>query len=228
MNLEGSNREVVIIPAILSSSADEFSSLLKTAAGFAQRIQLDFMDGLFVPSVSVPVETVRKIKESLYVKKPHLEAHLMVKEPLKYFEVLAESGIGTVIFHFEAAEDPPSLLEAARNLGLEVGLAVNPETEIEEFLDYVYDFDFVMFMTVKPGYYGSPLEVAALDKMGEFSQRYPDVMVSADGGVKKDNLKLFIEKGAKRICVGSAIMKADDPREAYYEFLRIASEKVGS
>lgn len=230
MNLKENKSEVLIIPAILSSDHDEFFSLLNTAASFAERIQLDFMDGIFVPSISVPIETVRELHNyfSFNYTKLHLEAHLMVKEPQRYVEVLANSGIKTIIFHFEAHDDPLVVLKNAKDFGLEVGLAVNPETQIEEFSDYVYDFDFVMFMTVKPGYYGSPLEITALEKMGEFSHKYPGVIVAVDGGVKKENLELFIEKGAKRICVGSAIMKAEDPSTAYLEFLKIAREKVRS
>lgn len=228
MNFEEKDSgSILIIPAILSSNEEEFFSLVKTASSFAKRIQLDFMDGKFVPSKSVPVESALSLKDLIEIEEVHLEAHLMVKTPEKYFEVLSKSGVKTVIFHFEAVNNAIETLESSRKFGFETGLAVNPETEIEKFESYVYDFDFIMFMTVKPGYYGSPLEIEALEKMGRFHRLFPDIVIAVDGGVKKDNLSIFVEKGASRICVGSAIMKAESPKEAFLEFKKILTEKGG-
>ncbi|MCX7831677.1 MAG: hypothetical protein N2440_02110 [Actinobacteria bacterium] len=217
---------VEIVPAILAEDEESFFSLTKTAAEFAHRLQFDFMDGVFVPSKSVQVSTLKNLAKKFDLSKIELEAHLMVLNPEKYADELVESGVRTVIFHVEAVESPKKTSLFFKSKGLDVGIALNPETPNEAVEKIINVFDFIMFMTVKPGFYGSPLEIDAIRKMKDFALNHPDVLIAVDGGVKMDNLELFIDAGARRICVGSAIMKAENPKLAYNQFLEKVNEKV--
>lgn len=218
--------DIQIIPAILAEDRETFFALTEKALSFANRIQFDFMDGLFVPSKSVDIGVLEEVRERFGFEGKHLEAHLMICEPEKHAPILSRAGVNTFIFHFEAVEKPEKAIRYLREFGFEVGLAINPETRIEDFEQLVESVDLVMFMTVKPGFYGSPLEVEVLKKVQVFSKKYPDIVTAVDGGVKVENLDLFLDAGARRICVGSAIMKAEDPVKAYNAFIKKIKEKV--
>lgn len=223
--------DVEIIPAILAEERQAFFSLTEKALSFAHRIQFDFMDGLFVPSKSVDIDVLLEAKEAFDFRGKIIEAHLMVYEPEKHAKLLSEAGVTTFIFHFESVKEHRKTIDFLKDSGFEVGLAVNPETGIEDFEHLVGLLDLVMFMTVKPGFYGSPLEIDVLSKVNQFTAKYPEVMTAVDGGVKIDNLDLFLKAGARRICVGSAIMKAVDPEKAYRDFInkvRVAKHGLSS
>lgn len=218
---------IEIIPAILAEDENTFVELGKKALSFAPRVQFDFMDGVFVPSLSVPVDFLRVALGLMGTHNSVIEVHLMVYNPEQHAHSLKEAGASTVVFHYEAVENPAKTAELFKDVGFEVGIAFNPETPetvAEELISFV---DFIMFMTVKPGYYGSPLELSALEKVRRFSEKHPEFLIEVDGGVKLENLELFIKAGARRICVGSAIMKSEDPLATYEKFVKSAKEKVG-
>ncbi len=217
---------ISIIPAILSGSDDEFFKLLSKAFSFAPVIQIDVMDGSFVPSKSVQSKSIIEASERLDFSKKEVEVHLMVKRPSEYLADLKIAGVKTVIFHLESDENPESLLELIKNVGFKAGVALNPETDISLLEELVDKIDFVMFMTVKPGYYGSPLETEVFQKIEKFSRMHPDILIAADGAAKLDNLHMFVRAGVRKICVGSAIMKAKDPEKAYKDFLEKAGKVV--
>jgi len=219
--------QLEIVPAILAEDEATFFGLIKKAIEFAPRIQLDFMDGRFVPSLSVPVSAIVEAAKLLNLAGILVEAHLMVYNPEQHINELKLAGVKTVIFHFEAVSDPAPTATTFKEEGFEVGIAINPETPLNKVEPFTSSPDFFLFMTVKPGYYGSPLEPEALKKMAEFHRLHPDILLAVDGAVKLDNLDLFIEAGATRICVGSAIMKAPEPAQAYAQFLKKIKEKVG-
>lgn len=218
-------KPIEIVPAVLAEDKVTFFELTEKAFSFASRIQFDFMDGKFVPSTSVPVSMLKEVAAKYDFQNVAVEVHLMVFNPEKHAEVLRDTGVSTVIFHFEAVSLPLDTLNYFKEFGLEVGLAINPETSIGSIKDIVREFDLIMFMTVKPGYYGSPLEIGVLEKIKAFKEEFPDVLTAVDGGVKPDNLDMFIEAGATRICVGSAIMKADNPKEIYEKMTEKLSKR---
>lgn len=204
-----------IVPAILTDSEEEFVRLATAATKFASRVQFDFMDSRFVPSRSVPVDSVLSIPET----SSFLEAHLMVFNPEKHFKVLREANFEMVIFHVEAVEDPLKTIDKIRSFGLLPGVAINPDTNIDA-VEYLYnEVEEILFMTVYPGYYGRQIVWEALYRAKEFKERHPEVIIGVDGGVKLENILKIVESGADRICVGSAIFKADDIEKSYSEFV---------
>lgn len=212
-----------IIPAVLSNDLYEFYYLVKIASSFANRIQIDFMDKVFVETKSVPVEAVSGLPQV----ESKLEAHLMVKEPEKYIEVLSKSGFEMMIFHIEsrATEQPLEVIEKARKSNMGVGIAVNPETDLKQIETLIRYVDEVLFMSVEPGAYGSPIVWEAIEKAKLFKARNPGTIIGIDGGVKLENMAKIFDSGAERIYVGSAIFLAENPCKEYLAFQKLADEE---
>lgn len=206
-----------IVPAILTDTEVRLREMVELAARFAPRIQLDITDGCFVPSQSVGLEEMGRVKIST-----PWEVHLMVERPQEYLEPLALMGAKRVIFHYEATSSPAKLIREARLLGLEVGIALNPDTPIEVTGPFLGDIDLVLFLSVHPGFYGSPFIPGVLDKVRRFCKLWSGVAASVDGGVKEDNIAWVVAAGASEICIGSAIFNCADPEASYYRLMERA------
>jgi ribulose-phosphate 3-epimerase len=205
-----------VVPAILTENIDDLNRMLDIAKSFTDYAQIDFMDGKFVPSKSVSFDAIDGLKLSL-----NIEAHLMVQDLNKPLVTLKSIGTKKVIFHFEAAPEPVEVISNIRDLDMEVGLAINPETSIADFEFLVSQVDSFLFLSVNPGYYGSPFIYEVLDEISRFRDRFPSALVGIDGGVSLDNILEIKEKGIDYACVGSRILLQKDPKESYKAFLRI-------
>lgn len=206
----------MIVPAILTESKQELIRMCALCSGFCDFVQIDIMDGRFVPSKSVIVADLTDLK--LSVKS---EAHLMVEKPLEWLEVFKKMGSKRIIFHFEVEEDHEKIINGIKNAGLQVGIAINPPTEISDFSHLLNKVDSVLFMSVVPGFYGAKFIPEVLEKISKFKKIYPEKCAGIDGGVKPDNIARVEACGVDYICVGSAILKAEDPKAAY-----LALEKI--
>ncbi len=206
---------MTIVPAILTNNKNELMRMLNTCREFTDFVQVDIMDGKFVPSVSVTIEDLKGIKSPL-----RCEAHLMVNEPLDWISCLKDFGAEKIIFHFEIDKDKIDILNRIKKAGLKTGLAINPDTPIKEFSALIDKVDSILFMSVIPGFYGSKFIPEVLDKVKEFNSLYPRKETEIDGGVKLSNLDKIKEAGLDYICVGSAILKAPSPSKAYEDFLK--------
>jgi ribulose-phosphate 3-epimerase len=144
------------------------------------------------------------------------EAHLMVSQPIEYFTALAQAGARRIIVHYEAAVEPLTLVEMLHALGVEAGLAINPDTPVSAIDETLAAaLDYVLFMSVYPGFYGKPFIPEVLEKVSEFKRLYPGKAVGIDGGIKMENIAMAARAGADEICVGSAIFAAGNPAESY-------------
>lgn len=173
-------------------------------------LHIDVMDGIFVPSISfgMPVlECIRK-KSNLF-----MDVHMMVKKPERYIEELIRLGADGVTIHVEACDHITETLLKIRELGVKVGLAINPETPVSAVFPYMELVDMVLVMTVHPGFGGQKYILACFDKIREMrqviNQSYPEVKLEIDGGVTLDNLEKNLAVGANVIVTGSAIFKGD-------------------
>ena len=148
----------------------------------------------------------------------------MVMYPEDYLEGFRQAGAQKVVFHYEAASSPPEIISLVRNLGLEVGLAINPETPVSAILPLAGKVDSVLFLTVHPGFYGSKFIPEVLDKVVEFHNAQPDVEIGIDGGIKEGNITQIARTGVDVIYVGSAIFLQPQPGESYRHLLALAEE----
>ncbi len=208
-----------VVPAILTEDPKALATMIRQAESFTTYVQFDIMDGHFVPSRSI----TRKHLAALPIKLTW-EAHLMVEHPEDYLKDLRRAGAQKVIFHYEATPSPREVISRARGLGLEVGLAVNPETPVAIILPLVSEVDSVLLLTVHPGFYGSQFLPEVLEKAPELRRTQPEIEIGVDGGIKESNIAQVARAGVDVIYVGSAIFLQPQPGESFNRLLALAQE----
>lgn len=203
--------EYEIIPAILTEDFDSFAEHVSIAEEFAQTIQWDVMDGQFVEAITFnnPAE-LKNLDTGMTI-----EAHMMVENPEEMFEGLSNAGVDRVIVHAEAVEDLPAILMKMDEYGFQKGVALNPETDIDDIKEVIHDLDVVLIMTVIPGASGQSFMDEQLDKVSDLRADYPELNIAVDGGVNMDTLKKAKEAGANRFGINSAIFESPDPVNAF-------------
>lgn len=199
-----------IVPAILTDNKDKFTKMVNLCSEFTDYIQIDIMDGEFVPSKSITPNDFKGLSSPV-----HSEAHLMVKNPLEWISVFKEFGSQRIIFHFEIEANHSNIIKKIKQTGLQAGIAVNPSTEIEDFQHLIPETDTFLFMSVEPGFYGSVFIPYVLEKIRRFKKVNPHKLAGIDGGVKLDNVQIVNNSGIDYICVGSAIFKSNNPKQIY-------------
>jgi ribulose-phosphate 3-epimerase len=213
------SRRIRVIPAVLTDDPAKLVVMARQVEGFTGYVQLDIMDGRFVPSRSVTCQ--QAATASLQIP---WEVHLMVEKPEQQLECFKQAGARKAIFHFEAMDSAGEVIALARRLGLEVGLAVNPETPVSAVLPLVKDVDSILFLAVHPGFYGARFLPEVLDKIAELRRARPDIEIGIDGGVKESNIELVAGSGVNDIYVGSAIFLDSQPADAFRRLEALANE----
>jgi ribulose-phosphate 3-epimerase len=141
----------------------------------------------------------------------------MVDNPVKHFPQIARAGGDSVTFHYEAVDDVPGTVAAAREHGLEVGLAFNPETEPEPVAEAAGELvDIVLCMSIHPGYSGQEFMPEALDRIARLRELLPDdVVIQVDGGIGNENIRDVYDAGARLMVAGSSIFGREDLPRSY-------------
>lgn len=195
--------EKIIIPAIIAISQEELDERINKVKDHAEFLQLDVMDGMFVPSHSLDFD----------FKLPEIdckfEAHLMVNNPEEWIE-MNYSKVDTILAHFESCKNPEKVIGLIRNKGKKVGLVINPETSVQDIEEFLDNIDQVLVMTVNPGFYGAKFLQENLSKVKELRQLKPDLAIEVDGGVSIDTIKTLNEAGANLFVCGSYLQKSED------------------
>ena len=201
--------------SILSADFAYLADQVKLVEPHADFIHIDIMDAHFVPTLSigpVVVESIRPLTGLTF------HCHLMVDRPEAMFDDLAEAGTNMVTCHLEAVEDPKGALRQARARAFRTGLAVNPETAVDEVFPHLDDLNSVLVMSVNPGWSGQAFMDAALHKIEsarkEIDRRGLDVDIEVDGGINEDTGARCIAAGATVLAAASSVFKVDDPAEA--------------
>jgi ribulose-phosphate 3-epimerase len=210
---------IKIVPAVLTEDPGALETMVRQAESFTSYVQFDIMDGRFVPSRSITAEHLATLSTKL-----DWEAHLMVEGPEDYLEDFQHAGASRVVFHYEAASSPREVISHARELGLGVGLAVNPETQVSAILPLASEVDSVLLLTVNPGFYGSQFIPEALEKVVELRRAQPKVEIGVDGGIKENNIAQIAQVGVDVIYVGSAIFLQPQPDESFRRLVALAEE----
>lgn len=196
---------VTLIPAILATTEEQFSQELehlKKSSSFAEGwVHIDFMDGELVETKSIEVEVLEKF--DIPFKK---EAHLMVKRPYDWIESLKKGGFERVIIHDEALEAEKTLIKI-KELGMESGLSLNPETQLEEAERLIGKIDVLQIMAIHPGKQGQPFLDSTYDRVKEAVKVFD--MIEVDGGVNEETAAKLVEAGAKRLVMGSFLQKGE-------------------
>ncbi len=139
----------------------------------------------------------------------------MVKDPLNSLSRINNPGLKKVLYHFEADVNHFQFINYIKEKGLIAGIAIKPETGIEEFKELARYIDTLLFLTVDPCCYGNPFKLEVMKKVTEARRLFPEIVIAVDGGVSLDNLKFFIDIGVDYVCIGSRIFLNGTPEENY-------------
>src|SRR3990167_2753094 len=162
---------VKIIPSILAKTPEEFEKLLKSVEPYVDRVHLDIGDGDFVPT-----KTISGYEQLINMEtKVNFDIHLMVSRPEDQMYFWYKTKADRFLIHAETDHGHSNLINQIHLNGRKVGLVLNPETQVEKIRSVIDDIDFVQFMTVYPGFYGSDFEEGVANKILEFHGEYPNV-----------------------------------------------------
>jgi ribulose-phosphate 3-epimerase len=210
-----------ITPTLLTDNFSELKKFIRKAEEFCDYVQIDIMDGKFTPSKSIKVSSLSKLETRL-----NMEAHLMVNNPIDLLNNFKKiKNIKKIIFHYEAKDSPKEVIEKIRSLKLKVGLAINPETEVKRIKGILGLVDSVLVLSVNPGFYGSEFIPSVLRKIRQIRRIKSNIEIGLDGGIKLNNILKILKYPLDYLCIGSAILKEQDPKKAYLEFKRISHAK---
>jgi len=204
------HKKIQIVPSILTDNPKCLKDMLRTSELFTDFVQIDIMDGIFVPSKSISSIDILEAKTRL-----KWEAHLMVSNPESYVDCFARAGAQQIIFHYEALESHKLLTDFIHRSGLKAGIAINPNTPIAVLDPLIDIIDSVLFMSVIPGFYGSKFIPEVLNKITAFRKKYPLMHTEIDGGIKENNIAAVVQTGVNSICIGSAIFHQQNPAQSY-------------
>lgn len=217
--------EEQIIPAVLENSLQGFEESIKkieeSKINFSH-IQVDIMDGKFVPNLSFDQsdeELNLNINTNL-----KFELHLMTEHPLKDMNRWQiQNNVFRVLFHIEADDDPQECIDFCLNNGWQVGIVINPTTDINKVIPFTEKIDVLMFMTVIPGKQGQKLMPEIEKNIKEYKNLIKNneyqALISVDGGINADNIKTVKNWGVDILNVGSSLVKQTDFKKAYTELL---------
>jgi ribulose-phosphate 3-epimerase len=201
--------------SILSADFARLAEEVKVVEPYADVIHIDVMDAHFVPPLTIGPVVVASLRP---VTGLTFNCHLMVERPESLFEDLASAGTDMVTFHVEAQPDPMPSVRKARDLGMLVGLAVSPDTPIEEVYPHLDELDEVIVMSVYPGWAGQRFLEEAVPKIAalraEVDGRGLGLDIEVDGGVNEETGRRCVEAGATILTAASAIYASDDPAAA--------------
>jgi ribulose-phosphate 3-epimerase len=211
-----------IFPSILSTNFFNLEGKLrefeKSRIDF---IHLDVMDGHFVDTISFGPGLARALKEKFHFS---LDAHLMVDNPGKAIPHFIKAGVEWVSFHVEAAAaDTPGLLKMLRDGHCRAGLALNPDTSLERVLPFLDAVDYILLMSVFPGYGGQQFIASSLERVAQLKRqivnRKCNCLLQVDGGIHVATAGLLREAGADLIVVGTSLFNSDNIEETANKFL---------
>ena len=210
---------IKIIPAILATTKEEFEKLLRSVEPYVERVHLDIGDGDFVPT-----KTISGYEELIKIEtKVKFDVHLMVSQPEDQMYFWYKTKADRFFIHAETDHGHKNLIDQIHLNGRKVGLVLNPETQTEKIIELIDDIDFVQFMTVHPGFYGSEFVESVTNKILEFHGQYPNIPIFVDGGVNLETILRLISVGATNLVVGSYVVESQDVGKAIEELNKISN-----
>jgi len=211
-----SGRTIEIAPSILSADFARLGEeIVAVERGGAGILHVDVMDGHFVPNITIGLPVVKSLAAATRLP---IDAHLMISEPGRYAEQFVAAGAKMVSVHVEADPHLHRTLMAIKGAGAQAGIAINPATSLGEIEEAIGFADYILIMSVNPGFGGQRFINPALQKVRRLRQmldeRRLNAKIEIDGGIDLNNIAEVVAAGAEILVAGSAIFGAADPQEA--------------
>jgi ribulose-phosphate 3-epimerase len=217
---------VEIVPSILSANFARLAEeIARVERGGATILHLDVMDGHFVPNLTIGPPVVESIRKSTRL---HLDCHLMIENPERYVAEFVQAGANSVSVHYEACRHLDGTLGMIRAAGAMAGVVLNPATPVAVLDDVLAVADYVLLMSVNPGFGGQKLIPYVLEKVRQLdSMRRAKRLafpIEIDGGVHRENLAEVVRAGCDWIVTGSGVFHSPDPEATVREMREIAAQ----
>lgn len=219
-------RGVEVEPSLYAADFMRLGGQVEALLGAGVRIfHVDVGDGRFIPPITIGPVVVRSLAPSVHAAGGRLDCHLMVADPEPHFNQIREAGGDSVTFHVEACDDVERAVGLARDLGLGVGIAFNPDTPVETAARVSVGVDLVLCMSVHPGYSGQAFIPESVERLRRLRSLLPaETLVQVDGGIAVGNVRAVHEAGADLIVAGSSIFHTEDIDGAYAGLIRALGE----
>ena len=216
---------MILAPSILACDLSRLGEEVRAVErGGAGMIHVDVMDGLFVPNISMGPLVVEACRR---VTKLPIDAHLMIADAERYLDAFVDAGATSVSVHVEALPHLQRAVAHLRSRGVSPGVALNPSTPIAALSEILPELDFVLVMSVNPGFSFQKFLPASLDKLrrmrAEIRARGLSAKVQVDGGINAENIKSIVEAGAEIVVAGAASFGGGDPERAARGLIGAAS-----
>ncbi len=217
--------QVILEASILSADFSRLGEAVRDAENAGVKaIQIDVMDGHFVPNIAFGPDVVRSLRDEVDL---FLDVHLMITEPSRYLKIFSDSGADRLIVHLESKGDTASILRSIEKLGVKVGVAINPSTDLIRLENIVDIVDVVQIMTVNPGFGGQTFMKDQLDKIRTLKRKIDElglsVRIAADGGINSETAPLAVQAGASILVAGSSIYNKESSVE---ENMKLLTESI--
>ncbi|MDG0844208.1 ribulose-phosphate 3-epimerase [Staphylococcus equorum] len=203
---------VKLYPSLLSTDflklQEELTALEEAGV---DGVHFDVMDGQFVPNISIGLPILEAVRKGTQLP---IDVHLMIEEPEKYVELFAEYGADMISVHVEATSHIHRVIEQIKNKNIKAGVVINPGTPVDAILPVIKMVDFVLVMTVNPGFGGQSFISDTVDKLDQLSKIKEelnlDFEIEVDGGINNETVETVINHGATMLVAGSYFFKHDD------------------
>jgi ribulose-phosphate 3-epimerase len=209
-------RTVEVEPSLYAADfarlGDQLDELLDAGA---RVFHFDVGDGHFVEPVTMGPIVLESIRDLVHERGGVFDCHLMVDNPERHIPQIARAGGDSVTVHFEVTDDPGALIAIAREHGLGVGVAFNPDTHVDAAAEAAEDADIVLCMSIFPGYSGQAFMPEAVDRIARLRELLPDKPIQVDGGIGPDTIRPAYEAGATLLVAGTAIFGHEDIPRGY-------------
>ncbi|MFK8110592.1 MAG: ribulose-phosphate 3-epimerase [Rubripirellula sp.] len=202
------NAAPAVLPSLLICDfGDLKGEVAKLEQAGTEVLHLDVMDGHFVPNLTYGMPIVAGLRRHTTMP---LDVHLMISDPLAYAKPMVDAGADMLTFHIEAVKDPVDTVGQIRDLGVAVGVALNPGTPLASLSSCIDQVDMALVMSVEAGFGGQKFNPVALEKLAALRSEHPDLLLQIDGGIDEKTIGPARSAGCDLFVVGSAIFRHED------------------